>query len=133
MLRSFTKSETYNYYKKNEKDARVAAMNGEYLKAERLFLDAARARLFYRDRFYNGQWDDGHKARYDICVGSAWIQREAFETEVSEKNICYERQQKNRRGKWSVWRAKIKENKSDNFESLMKQHEKIKQKRRNRN
>ena len=125
-------NQTYKYYKRCEKQARVAAMTGEYLKAERLFLAAAQGRKDYCMKFCGGSWGDaGHKARYDICVGSAWIQREAYETELQETNICYERTTCGTTPKWSLWRTRvIRQNRTDNFDSFLKQHEKIKKRRR---
>lgn len=124
------KTQSYNYYKKCEMEARVAAMNGNYIQAEELFLTAAECRLDYRDKFYKGKWDAGHKARYDSCVGAAWIQRAQYETELLEEQICYERNTVKPTTKWSVWRYQTTQNNIENFESLIDQHKKTKKRLR---
>ena len=116
-----SRSQHYNAYKKPERMAEQAVQNGEFLKAERYFLEAAAARLYFRDTYCNGVWDDGHEARYHICVGSAWIQRQAYEDEKIIDAISYERG-KNSVRRWSVWEKKHNSIAKDSFESLIKKH-----------
>ena len=114
-----------------EKVAEKAGQDGDYLKAERWFLDAAEWRKVYRDNFCGGNWDLGHKARYDTCVGNAWIQRQAYEDDVAIDNICYERGS-SITPKWSVWQKKHNNVMKGTFATLIKKHQKIKKKRRKR-
>ena len=121
--------QTYNYYKMCEKIAEKAGQEGYFLKAERWFLDAAKWRLIYRDNFCGGNWDPGHKARYDTCVGNAWIQREAYEDDKAIDSICYERGSSTT-PKWSVWKKKHNSVMKETFASLMEKHQKIKKARK---
>tara|TARA_Y100000992_G_scaffold287515_1_gene240373 strand:+ start:110 stop:493 length:384 start_codon:yes stop_codon:yes gene_type:complete len=123
------KTQTYKYYKMCEKIAEKAGQEGEFLKAERWFLDAAKWRKIYRDNFCGGNWDTGHKARYDTCVGNAWIQREAYEDDKAIDHICYERGGSTT-PKWSVWQKKHNNVMKDTFASLMEKHQKIKKARK---
>ena len=123
------RNQTYNYYKMCEKIADKAAESCEYLKAEHWYLEAAKWRLIFRDNHNGGYWDAGHKAHYDCLKGSAWIQREAYEDNIAIDQICYERK-KSKTPKWSVWKKKHTNIMKDNFESLMKQHQKIKKARK---
>jgi len=126
---NMNQTQTYKYYKMCEQIAENAGQEGDFLKAERWFLDAAEWRKIYRDNFFNGNWDSGHKARYDTCVGNAWIQREAYEDDKAIDNICYEREGSTT-PKWSVWQKKHNNVIKDTFVSLIEQHKKIKEKRK---
>ena len=121
--------QTYNYYKMCEKIAEKAGQEGYFLKAERWFLDAAKWRMTYRDNFCGGNWDPGHKARYDTCVGNAWIQREAYEDDKAIDHICYERGGSTT-PKWSVWQKKHNTVMKETFACLMEKHQKIKKARK---
>ena len=112
-----------------EKIAEKAGREGDFLKAERWFLDAAQWRMTYRDNFCGGNWDPGHKARYDTCVGNAWIQREAYEDDKAIDSICYERGSSTT-PKWSVWKKKHNSVMKETFASLMEKHQKIKKARK---
>ena len=118
----------YYAYKKPERMAEQAVQNGEFLKAERYFLEAAAARLHFRDTHCNGVWDDGHEARYHICVGAAWIQRQAYEDDRIIDAISYEREMNSVR-RWSVWEKKHKSIGKESFNSLIKKHAQLKKRR----
>jgi hypothetical protein len=126
--REYRKS--HAYYKQCEKDARVAALQGECLKAEKLFLAAAEGRKNHCMNFHNGIWDANHKARYDICIGSAWIQRDCIEQSKLEDEICYERHQRTSRPIWNVWRSNSRHSTIEDFSVLLRKHSQIKNLRR---
>ena len=123
------RNQTYKYYKMCETIAEKASREGEYLKAERWYLEAAKWRLVFKDVHNNGYWNEGHKARYQTCVGNAWIQRKAYEDDKLIDRICYERE-RSTTPKWSVWQKKHNKVMKDTFTSLMEQHKKIKKSRR---
>ena len=126
---TIAQQKSYAFYKESEGKARIAAMKGECLLAERLFLQAAKGRKQHCLRYNGGTWDAGHKARYDICVGSAWIQRECYENDKLEDEITYERQGKQPKRVWNVWRNTNKTQKKDEFASLLNKHAEIKSRR----
>jgi hypothetical protein len=124
-----TRSQLYYAYKKSEGIAEQAVRDGDFLKAERFFLKAASQRLAFRDKFCNGVWDEGHEARYQTCVGTAWIQRQAYEDDKIIDAISYMRGEQQTR-KWSVWEKKHRNVGIESFESLIQKHTKIKKRRR---
>lgn len=127
---TIAQQKSYAFYKESERKARVAAMKGECLLAESLFLQAAEGRKQHSLRYNGGKWDPGHKARYQICIGSAWIQRECYENDKIEDEITYERQGKQPKRVWNVWRNTNKSRKKDEFASLLNKHTEIKSRRR---
>ena len=128
-LHIMNQRQTYKYYKMCEKIAEKAGQEGDYLKAERWFLDAGKWRLIYRDNFCGGNWDPGHKARYDTCVGNAWIQREAYEDDKAIDHICYERESSTT-PKWSVWKKKHNNVMKKTLASIKKKQQKNKKARK---
>jgi hypothetical protein len=123
-----SRSQYYYAYKKPEMMAEQAVQNGEFLKAERYFLEAATARLYFRDTYCNGVWDEGHEARYHICVGTAWIQRQAYEDDKIIDAMSYERGGSTTR-RWSVWEKKHKSIGKESFDSLIKKHAQLRKRR----
>ena len=119
----------YNSYKKSESIAEQAVQDGDFLKAEKFFLKAAKQRLAFRDRFCNGVWNEGHAARYHICIGSAWIQRQAYEDDKIIDAISYKRGEHQTR-KWSVWEKKHNKIGKESFDSLIQEQKKIQKRRR---
>lgn len=126
-----TRNSLYRAYKKAGSIAEQAVQNGEFLKAERHFLESAKLRLAFRDTYCNGVWDEGHETRYHICIGSAWIQRQAYEDDKIIDSISYERDKPTSRP-WSVWETKHAK-KDMSFDFLMKKHAEIKKRRKSKN
>lgn len=119
----------HDNYKHCEDAAQIAACQGNYLKSEALYLRAAELRLQHRDKYYGGDWDEGHKSRYECIVGAAWIQRQAYEDDKIINNISYDRNAPKPRKTYSVWKKNPLKTKNT-FASLMKKHKKITQTRR---
>jgi hypothetical protein len=129
---NMSSNQTYTKYKQYEVIAQEAVENGNYLKAEEFFLNAAAARKEFCNKFFGGRWEAGHKARYDSMVGAAWIQRQAYEDDKAVEAICYERDVPTSRTAYSVWN-KLQWNKpQENFNAILEQHAKIQKKRRSK-
>lgn len=125
-----SRNQIYTWYKQYEVIAQEAVENGNPQKAETFFLKAAATRKEFCDKFCGGKWDPGHKARYDSMMGAAWIQRQALEDEKIVNAICYERDAPQQRSTYNVWKKKSWRNKKEDFNTLLKQHQKIQKKRR---
>lgn len=125
------REQTYRYYKMCETIAMKAGEKGELLKAERWYLEAAKWRLTFKNVHNNGYWNEGHKSRYETCIGNAWIQRQAYEDDKAIDDMSYERG-KVKKTKWSVWKRKHNNVGKDSFEALMKKHQKIKKARKSK-
>lgn len=119
----------HDVYKDCEHAAQVAACEGKYLKSEALYLRAAELRLKHCKKYYGGDWDEGHKSRYECIIGAAWIQRQAYEDDKVINNISYDRNVSKSKNPYSVWKKNPLKTKNT-FASLMKKHKKIQEKRR---
>ena len=48
-------------------------------------LKAANERKKFAEKYFGGNWDEGHEARFHSIQGKAWQAREAYEKEKAEK------------------------------------------------
>lgn len=130
LLLNMSRNQTYTMYKLYEDMALDALEKGDHLNAETFFLKAAAGRKEFCEKFCNGRWDPGHKARYDSMMGAAWIQRQALEDDKIVNAICYEREIPQKHTTYNVWKKKSWRNKKEDFNALLTQHAKIQKKRR---
>ena len=74
----------YRYYKRLETLADHENSMGRFKKAEGLYLKAADERKKFAEKYFEGNWDEGHEAKYHSIQGKAWQAREAYEKEKTE-------------------------------------------------
>ena len=123
----------YQRYKEDERKAVEAANKGDMLTSYQLFTSAAAGRKKYWERFYGNNPDDGHYAKWLCNIGSAWIQREAYENAKLEDKIGEEYNRENLRPRkfsafWARKNMDVRAKKGIVFKQLLREHENIRKK-----
>lgn len=116
MMKNQERQKHYRYYKRLENLADHENSMGKFKKAEGLYLKAADERKKFAEKYFGGNWDEGHEARFHSIQGKAWQARQAHEREKAEKG------EGPKPNVYNLWRDCSWRDKKPEFDDLKSNH-----------